>query len=141
MAKRMLPSVQMFVGKAKRRQLAIFRTSAARVMEIASVPKGRGGRMPVDTGFLVNSSAASTSGIPGSGGPPPALVFATLEVGQTVWAGWTAKYARRMEYGFFGPDKLGRVYNQPGNHFLTTAVQQWPQIVKDAARDARRMIP
>lgn len=137
MAGKFHQQVLAFTEKCKRRQQAIFRTSAAEVMQIASVPKAQGGRMPVDTGFLVNSRAASTSGVPGSGGPPPELVFATLEVGQTVWAGWTAAYALRMEYGFHGPDSLGRVYSQPGNAFLRGALQQWPQIVDKATREAQ----
>jgi len=121
----------------KRRQQAIFATSASEVMRIASVPKAQGGRMPVDTGALRNSTRASTSGMPSGSSSPPELVFATMKVGDTVTVGWTVAYARRMEFGFFGPDKLGRVYTQPGNHYLTTAVQQWPQIVDRVTREAQ----
>ena len=121
----------------KRRQQAIFATSAAEVLRIASVPKAQGGRMPVDTSALRNSSRASTSGMPSGSSAPPELMFATMRVGDTVTVGWTVAYARRMEFGFFGPDKLGRVYSQPGNHFLTTAVQQWPQIVDKATEQAQ----
>lgn len=141
MASKVGQQVKAWTDKSKRRQEAIFRTSAQRVMEIASTPKAQGGRMPVDTGFLRNSRAASTTGLPGSGGPPPELIFATLQVGQTVWAGWTAKYARRLEYGFYGADSLGRVYSQAGNAYLRTAVQQWPQIVAAATSEARARIP
>lgn len=126
-----------FNERNKRRQEAIFRTSAQEVMAIASVPKAQGGRMPVDTGFLVNSRAASTSGIPGSGGQPAELVFATMQIGQTVWAGWTAAYARRMELGFHGTDSLGREFAQAGNGFLRAALQQWNQIVDKATREAQ----
>jgi hypothetical protein len=132
--------IRQFNERNKQRQLAIFRNSAQRVMEIASVPKAQGGRMPVDTGYLVNSRAASTSGMPGSGGPPAELVFAQLEIGQTVYAGWTAAYALRMEFGFHGADKLGRVYSQEGNAFLRTSVQRWPQIVAEETEQARARI-
>jgi len=38
-------------------------------------------------------------------------------------------YAPRVEYGFSGKDKLGRVYNQPPNPYLRSAFDQ----EKDAA--------
>ncbi len=36
-----------------------------------------------------------------------------------VWVGTNVKYARRIEYGFKGKDKLGRYYNQPAQPYLT----------------------
>lgn len=125
-------------ARYERRLQAAFAISASEVLRIASVPKAQGGRMPVDTGNLRSSVIASTEGKTGQvGGSDPALVFALMKVGQTVWVGWTAAYAMRMEYGFRGADKLGRVYDQQGNHFLSTAVQQWPQIVDGAVRQAQ----
>jgi hypothetical protein len=57
------------------------------------------------------------------------LVILTANLGDTIYIGWTAAYAMRMEYGFQGPDSLGRVYNQPGNGFARSAAQNWPKIV------------
>lgn len=132
--------VRAFADKAKRRQEAIFRASTARVLEIANTPIAQGGRMPVHLGFLRDSARASTTGMPDSAGGPPELLFATLQVGQTVWTGWTAVYALRQEYGFFGPDKLGRVYSQQGKGFMRGAVQQWPQIVAQVTASVRARI-
>lgn len=133
--------VQAIAEKVKQRNLAIFRTSAQRVMEIASVPEAQGGRMPVDTGFLVNSVLASTNGMPGSAGQPVALVLLQVQLGGSVYVGWTAAYAMRMEYGFMGQDSLGREYAQVGKAFLRGAVQQWTNIVNEATIAARKAHP
>lgn len=127
--------------KVKQRNLAIFRMSAQRVAEIASVPEAQGGRMPVDTGFLANSVLASTNGMPGSSGQPVPVVLLTVRLGGIVYVGWTAAYAMRMEYGFMGQDSLGREYAQTGKAFLRGALQQWTNIVNDATIEARKAIP
>ncbi len=133
--------VKGWTDKTKRRQEAIFRGSAERVFEIVSTPIAQGGRMPVDTGNLRGSARASTSGMPSSSGAPPELLFATMQVGQTAWVGWTAAYALRQEYGFHGPDSLGRVYSQAGKGFMRAAVQQWPQIVAAVTAEVNTRIP
>lgn len=129
--------VKAFTERSKKKQEVIFRTSAARVLDEANMPKAQGGRMPVDTGFLRNSTTAGTSP---DGGKDPALVFATIEVGQTVYAGWSAEYALRQEFGFMGVDSLGREYNQEGNAFLRTSIQRWQEYVDDAARHANEVV-
>lgn len=129
--------VKAFASKSKRKQEVIFRTSAARVMEEANVPKDQGGNMPVDTGFLRNSDTAGTTP---DGGQDPALVFATVEVGQTVYAGWTAAYAMRQEFGFVGTDSLGREYSQEGSAFLRSSAQRWQEYVNDAAKHADEVV-
>ena len=40
----------------------------------------------------------------------------------TVVAGTNVKYARRLEYGFIGKDKLGRHYNQAARPYLRPAL-------------------
>ena len=133
--------VKVFADKAKARQAAIFKGSAERVMERASIPKAQGGRMPVDTGALMNSARASTSGVPTSSSDPPGLVFARMKIGDKVTAGWTVAYALRMEHGFYGPDSLGRVYAQAGNGFLRAQVQNWPFIVHEVTAEVKAQIP
>lgn len=133
--------VQAIAEKVKQRNLAIFRATAQRVAEIASEPEASGGRMPVDTGFLRNSMAASISGMPGSASQPLPLVLLQAELGSSVFVGWTAAYAMRMEYGFYGEDSLGREYLQPGKAFLRGAVQQWTSIVNDVTIEARKRYP
>lgn len=137
MASKFGDQVKAFAEKAKAMQLAVFRESAQRLMEEAGTPEGQGGRMPVDTGFLRNSRAASLEGMPSDGGTDPPLVFASMELGQTVWAGWTAKYAMRMEHGFYGEDSKGRTYAQAGKGFARAAAQRWDFIVAEVTNEIR----
>lgn len=140
MASKFGDQVKAFAEKAKQRQLAIFRESAQAVMEDASTPEGEGGKMPVATGFLRNSAVASTAGPPDGAGGDPSLVFSGVELGQSVWAGWTASYALRMEHGFYGEDSLGRVYAQSGKGFMRSAAQNWAFTVDRVAKEVKERI-
>ncbi len=137
MANKFGDQVKAFAEKAKAMQLAIFRESAQRLFEEANTQEGEGGKMPVDTGFLRNSRAASTEGMPADGAMDPNLVFAGMELGQTVWAGWTAVYAMRMEHGFQGADSLGREYAQAGKGFARAAAQRWDFIVAEVTAEVK----
>lgn len=140
-AKGFVAQHEAFREKAKRRQLAIFRESAQRVAQRAGVPETQGGRMPVDTSFLRNSVAASTHGMPSSASQPPELVLLTVQIGDSIYIGWTAVYAMRQEYGFFGADSLGRVYAQAGKGFLRAQLQAWPYIVNQVTTEVRTRFP
>lgn len=113
--------------KQKRNVELIVRQSIQDLSELAQRPKAQGGRMPVDTGFLRNSFTAE--GLRG----PDAYIAAvgSFQIGATFEAGWTAEYARRMEYGFSGADSLGRIYNVPGNFYMQSALASW-QAINDA---------
>lgn len=137
MANKFGSQVRIFTEKAKAIQSVIFRESATKLMEEAGTPEGQGGRMPVVTGTLRNSVAASVEGMPSDSAQAPELVFATMELGQTVWAGWTAKYAMRMEHGFYGEDALGRKYAQAGKGFARAAAQRWDFIVAEVTADVK----
>lgn len=132
--------VDLWVEKANRRTLAIFRDSAQRLGEEANKPEAQGGKMPVDTGFLRRSFVASKSGMPNGQALPLPLVLLSVQLGDTVFAGWTAAYAMRMEYGFQGTDKKGRSYSQAGKGFFRAAAQRWPQIVNESARAVKARI-
>lgn len=106
-----------------------------------AAPGGEGGRMPVDTGFL-RASLRVTVGAPAplaTGGDRDgpvaynpeayALTIASLQIGDVVFAAYTAVYARRVNYGFTGTDNLGRSFSQRGYHFVDLAAQKWQQIV------------
>lgn len=93
---------------------------------------GKGGKMPVDTGFLRASGQLSLNGMPT--GPTRGnadgsyqydansteLKLAKAKIGDTIFFGWTAEYAQYMEarYGF-----------------LASAVQKWPAIVERVAAE------
>lgn len=104
--------------------------------------KAEGGNVPVRSGNLYRSLLASTTAMPKTAeGPFPgsnvASVVATLRLNDTIWLGYQAKYARRVNNGFVGADALGRVYNQPGNYFVERAIAMWPQIVREAVEEVK----
>lgn len=89
--------VQLWAGKCERRTLAVFRDSAQRLTTEANRPQARGGKMPVDTRFLRGSLVASLTGLPDEQSQPVELVLLDTRIGDTIWIGWTANYARAME--------------------------------------------
>lgn len=113
---------------------------------------GGSGRLPVDTGFLRASLQVSIGeALPqlidtpeeGSFSWDAGAVMLALDgakLSDTVLAVYTAKYARRIEYGFRGKDKLGRTYNQAGTRFVALAAQRWPQIVAQECAKAQASV-
>ncbi|WP_312416699.1 hypothetical protein [Shinella sp.] len=124
---------------------AVFQTAAQMVANEVRIPTSEGGRMPIPkTGNLRRSLMASTAEMPtikpeqkeftDSG---IEMVIAGAELGSTVYLGFQAAYAARMNYGFVGEDSLGRVYNQAGYGFVDAVAQRWPQIVAAAETTVR----
>jgi hypothetical protein len=100
-------------------------------------PANGGGRLPVDTGFLWHSLLASTDGMPELRDSPTGenqtftynagpinLTINNTPLGQTIWLGYTAKYAARVNYDY-------------GYMFVDMAVQQWPQIVNQVQAELK----
>jgi len=118
---------------------AVFQTAAQTVANEVRTPVAAGGRMPVKTGNLRRSLMASTSSMPTIvegkqefSESPVELVIAGAELEGTIYLGFQAAYAARMNYGFVGQDSLGRSYNQAGFGFVDAVAQRWPQIVAEA---------
>ena len=118
---------------------AVFQTAAQTVANEVRTPVAAGGRMPVKTGNLRRSLMASTSSMPTIvegkqefSESPVELVIAGAELGGTIYLGFQAAYAARMNYGFVGQDSLGRSYNQAGFGFVDAVAQRWPQIAAEA---------
>lgn len=139
-----------WVKATKERQVAVRREAAQRVIAVMQTPVGQGGNLPLDTGFLRASLLAAVGAAnfdikeaPASGGAARydagqvSLIIAKAELSDPIVAVYTAKYARRMEYGFVGEDSLGRTYNQAGRRFVALAAQQWPRIVNEVAAEAQ----
>ena len=139
--------------KSDARLQAVFQESTQDLIDIAQKPKAKGGNMPVLDGFLRNSGVAALNSVPTGPSRAPkgyrdtdwdasasAIVIASANIGDRVVFGWTAEYARRMEYGFSGKDSLGRTYNQKGNGFMRLAAQKWQFIVKNAATRVRKTV-
>lgn len=125
-----------WVKKTEARMLAVFRDAGQEVFSIAQTTRNQGGKLPIKTGFLRNSFISSLNGSTVVSGPTAyALSFDAASLGDVVFGGWTAEYARRMEFGFIGTDSLGRNYNQSGFGFVANAAAQWQSIVnRHAAR-------
>lgn len=111
--------------------------------ELSKIDK-EGGRVPHETGFLVQSLRASTAAAPrilDSARPvgtqqykfeiEDILTIAgqAAEQRTSVFIGYTAAYAAHQEYGANG---------RPGLGFMRLAVQQWPQFVERRAAEAAR---
>jgi hypothetical protein len=141
------------VARYKKRLRATARTAVQDTIKIAQTPVAKGGKMPVKDGFLRASIGAAIGQMPSGqtsnesgkvyaegeqvAGTPVSVVLLTWQPGDTLFIGWTAAYARRMEYGFSGEDSLGRTYSQTGFGFLRGAVELWDQTVDAAAKKVR----
>jgi hypothetical protein len=130
--------VTAWVRKSEQRLTATYRQSIQDLVEEAQEPRGSGGNMPVDTGFLRNTGDAALNQLPvgETEAPEPGqgfvwdaqaalLTIAQAKLGDTVYFGWTAVYANAME------EKYG---------FARLAAQNWPQIVNKAARTIEQRV-
>lgn len=141
-------SIASFRDKTKAQMQAVLAESVQDVMDIAQTPVANGGRIPVDTGHLLNSVATELNGARlGGGSDKPdksgasstaaiALLVTEMQPGDVARIGWTAAHAARQHEGFVGEDSLGRTFNQEGKRWIDGAAAQWPQIVE---RNAKRL--
>lgn len=135
-------SIDAWAAQTKERLNAVHGRSVELLGEELAKTKPEGGRVPFLTGNLARSLLASKSGMPNTTGGPYAgnnigLIAATLKADETVYIGYQAIYAARMNFGYVGADKLGRVYNQQGNYFIEGAIAKWPNIVKTAVSEIK----
>lgn len=128
MAKSFSATIEEWARKSEERTAEVFRVSAATVADVMSRPLEDGGRLPVVTGNLRRSLAASTIG------PPTMLwgrrkfednsagieaVIDSALIGQTIWLGFQAPYAQKVELD---------------NGFMAMTAQHWKQIVEASAQ-------
>lgn len=142
MTKSFSATVGKWAADSRERMQAVYRRSIELLAEDMARTEPQGGGVPFETGNLARSLVASTEGMPKTSETPTAgnnvgAVTATLELGQPVWLGYQAIYARRQNYGFVGADVLGRVFNQPGHYFVEGAIANWQQIVARAVAEIR----
>ena len=127
--------VQDFADDTERVHTAIFREAVQRVIKEMLKPRAKGGYMPVKTGFLRASLVMSKSEMPAMrDGAVPAegatyteddsviLVIAGAELGETLYAGFVAAYARAQNYGFG---------THAGYLFVEMSAQKWAEIVAE----------
>lgn len=142
--------VSEWVAKSKKRTEAVFRGSAQDITEIALLPIAKGGHMPVRTGFLRASGRASTESMPtidSQANPSDAavakfgktsgatysadigqinLVIAGADLGQTIYIGFTASYAK---------------FQEAKHQFVGLAAQRWAEIVDVNVKKAIQAFP
>lgn len=135
--------VDEWVRKSERRMEAVFKESAQRVIADMQTPVGAGGNMPVDTGALRASLQATldapNEAVTSKEGAPTAysegqvaLVIASANLGQTVFATYSMNYARPVEYGSRG---------RAGRGFVRLAAQKWRAIVNQVVAEAKARFP
>lgn len=133
--------VKRWSEKAVKRATDVRNAAAQDMVREVTKTVRQGGRLPIRTGNLRRSLLASTSAMPAMGGlgerytgSTPGLVIAQARLSDTIWLGFQANYARRMNYGFIGQDSLGRTYHNQGFHFIEAAAKKWPEFVASRAR-------
>ena len=127
--------------KTQQRIDAVLKDATQSVISVAQVTKAKGGRMPVITNNLRDSLQSSIAGgASGEGEASHILVAPQMKGGDLATFTWTAEYARRVNNGFVGEDKLGRTYSQVGAHFVEGAVDQWPAIVRASIAKAKARV-
>lgn len=134
MTKTFTAQIDDWVRKSRARMLAVAQTATKSVIDDAQTPVAKGGRMRVDTGFLRNSGKLSLNGLPSGPsqqieGMPAAqnidALLGTTALGQDIFFGWTAEYAR---------------FRESKDAFLGLAAQKWPLYVQRAVAEAKRRI-
>lgn len=136
MSKSFSAQVDDWVRKSENRMEAVFKTAAQDLSIAVTTPKARGGRMPVDTGFLINSIMAGINQPPSGPGARTtepqrgdyemgnsiAVAINSAKLGDKIVFGFTANYAPYMEYR---------------NGFVRLNAQQWPQLVDRAVNKVK----
>lgn len=130
-------TVTAFAAGTIKRMQALVISSTVDLIEIAQTPTGKGGKMRVDTGFLRASGVYSFNGLPSGparGAPDQQYNYnpvaeadlAGFNLGQTIWFGWTANYAK---------------YREAYDGFLISALQRWQEIVDKRCEEIQRRSP
>lgn len=133
--------VKDFADRTKENMELVLRESTADVLELmqeTQQSKARGaatvvyGKIPVDTGHLVNTIASDLNGSGAFGvdqvGPSFAMTIAGMESGDVAHFAWTAKYAMAINYGHG---------SYPGAHWVEHGAANWQRIVAANAEKYR----
>lgn len=136
-------TIEEWAKQTKERIEACHKRSIELLAEEMTRTKPNGGRVPIKDGYLYKSLVPSQQAMPKTseekteGAADIGAFTVTMDITKPTYLGYTAIYARRMNYGFVGADSLGRVYNQAGNYFVEGAIAEWPNIVKRAIADVK----
>ena len=128
-----------FIRKSEALTTGVVREAAQSMIEEAQTSRFKGGKMPIDTGFLTNSGKAQIGSLPSGadktqkdytnqewlGGGQLQAVLSQLQPGDIFYYGWTAAYARKMEIRYM---------------FAQSAAQNWQQHVSRAVTELKARI-
>lgn len=130
--------INAWVRKSELRMITVAREAAQDLSEAVQTPRAKGGRMPVDTSFLINSFSAALNNVPRgeadndrSGAVrdydfgPISIVLTQAKIGDRIVFGWTANYAPFMEAKYA---------------FLRTNAMRWQQLVSAAAERVKTRV-
>ncbi|MTH96418.1 HK97 gp10 family phage protein [Roseibium sp. RKSG952] len=138
--------VDAWVKKTKKRMLVVFQAATEYTFDDVY------DNTPKVTTFLAQSFGASLDAMPtidpnaqgfsdyAARVQPYDLVITEAQLGDTIYGGFVAAYARRTEYGFTGVDSLGREYNQTGRGMVRLAAQNWRANVSRAIAEAKAAV-
>ena len=134
MAKTTIPG---WIAKSEALLTAVTKESVQTLAREANKSRFKGGKMPIDTGFLTNSMMAKIGSLPSGASVKPenynrmewdsgpvTLVINSMGAGDTIFIGWTAEYARFMENRF---------------GFMRSASQRWPEFVDESVMQLRAL--
>lgn len=119
-------TVNSFVAETQLRMTALAMQATQDLIEQVQTPVAKGGKMRVDTGFLRASGQMSLTGMPSGPARGDAdktyssdfsiADLAGFQLGQTIYFGWTAEYAK---------------YREAYDGFLISGIQNWQAIVNN----------
>lgn len=124
----------------EKRMRAVAKESVQEVVKRAQLPRAKGGRMRVDTGFLRASIAAAIGHMPsgqsenlvkqtftsdGADGIAATLIRWNPDKGETIFVGWTANYS---------------VVREHKDGFMRGATEKWDLIVDEQAKRVKASI-
>lgn len=131
-----LRDIDQLLDKYERQMTYVAKDATQSVVAAAQLERNQSGRLPVRTGFLRSSIAAALGTLPSGpvkGDPnkryPAGTIGAQLirwnPAQEAIYVGWSAIYARRMEYRY---------------GFLRSATQRWDSFVNESTLRAQRLV-
>lgn len=128
--------IDKFIVDTDAKILAVMRDALNETVQNMQTPIYKGGKMRVDTGFLRASGAAKLDSLPVGAtenlgkvqqnwdGGNLELTLAQMQVGDSFYWGWTAKYAK---------------YREVYDGFMESALQNWQNTVNSSVEKIKKM--
>lgn len=123
----------LFTAKVQKRLEVATRAAVLDLMDTAQAPAATGGRMPVKTGRLQRSLTSQVdNGQPVTGADSHRQVLSQIKPGSVFTAYWSTGYETLAHYGGEG---------RPAMLWRDVAIEQFPDMVKAAIAEAKKLVP